>query len=524
MTNPFDREYRVLMDEVFANPHVSHFDVCLIWKSWVENKKSPILLEYLNKFIASRNRASYMGTSVEPLLLEIRALKVKPDLRTFQLLIEGLASISDIQQSIAVLSYLKETQLPVSLDFLNSLMQAYAQHNNLNGTLLIYGEIKKGTFPGISPDLVTYSTLARVFVCVGNVQTCVSVFEAMIADGLPPTSDFMNNLLKAAWERDNAQAALTLFGLFPELGLTPTVAALELLVDTLRKAGYLAEALGYFRELRNQGLPASPAVYVALLTSLNQATPLSGVAVLQEDVARCLAASPVTYAPPLAAFNSMLLALSKVNDFSTAWALYEQMQALHVTPDLLTLNSMLLANSGLPAALRVYAELKARGLQPDVSSFGALFQAAKGDVAVTQQFLHDFIPLNLQPNSAMFEALLHTSLHNAGCGPGGFFERAVLSLSRPLLPDTFWSRAGIAMAEAGNLRGLLALQAAAPLPALPTSTLESLLTAAGSRGQLTEALQAIDAWAPAAGSDYQLFGLVLLLQKTDATSFFYIIV
>lgn len=261
---------------------------------------------------------------------------------------------------------------------------------------------------GASPDCDVYTTLIRVYAALEQRSEAVAVLQRMRADQVDPTVPTYNALMAVCARATDRAGMLEHFGMIRAAGLRPTVATWNIILDyCANQQGVEIEQV--FERMRSEGIVADVISYATIIKA----------AVAKGDLARAEALLEAMIEaevePDVVVLNTMLMAYATVLRRDSAFEILRRFEARGVSGDALSysllLRNCVRGNAPEPATRAVEAMRKA-GLRPSTRVYSMLLSsyARSGWLRESLEVLQLMQAEKTRPNKYTFSALMEACI------------------------------------------------------------------------------------------------------------------
>ncbi|BBM98208.1 protein MpPPR_13 [Marchantia polymorpha subsp. ruderalis] len=152
-------------------------------------------------------------------------------------------------------------------------------------------------------------------------------------------------------------------------GMTPTILALNILIDRLCKAKKVGAALKVMRDLEGNGVAFDLVTYNSVINGLGKAGKFTEIFELLEEMEQ------KGVKPDLVTYNSIIHSLGNSNRWPEACKIFDELTHKGLTPDVVTYNSLIFGlykGGQADEAFKVFGLMALRGCPPDVVTYNSL--------------------------------------------------------------------------------------------------------------------------------------------------------
>lgn len=293
-----------------------------------------------------------------------------------------------------------------------TLMKGYMNAGRVEDVVAMLRAMRREgeTSPASRPDHVTYTTVISTLVAAGDMERARAVLEEMGQAGVAASRVTYNVLIKGYCQQLQAGKAKELLDVdMAEAGIQPDVVTYNTLIDGCVLTDDSAGAVALFNEMRERGIAPSAVSY----TTLMKAFAASGQPKLAHKVFDEMEKDP-RVAVDRAAWNMLVEAYCRLGLLESAKKVVERMKARGVQPDVATYGSLAkgIAVARRPGeALLLWEEIKEKEVDgevvealADVCVRAALFRKALEMVARMEE-------MGVEPNKAKYKRM-YVDLHS----------------------------------------------------------------------------------------------------------------
>lgn len=293
-----------------------------------------------------------------------------------------------------------------------TLMKGYMNAGRVEDVVAMLRAMRREgeTSPASRPDHVTYTTVISTLVAAGDMERARAVLEEMGQAGVAASRVTYNVLIKGYCQQLQAGKAKELLAVdMAEAGIQSDVVTYNTLIDGCVLTDDSAGAVALFNEMRERGIAPSAVSY----TTLMKAFAASGQPKLAHKVFDEMEKDP-RVAVDRAAWNMLVEAYCRLGLLESAKKVVERMKARGVQPDVATYGSLAkgIAVARRPGeALLLWEEIKEKEVDgevvealADVCVRAALFRKALEMVARMEE-------MGVEPNKAKYKRM-YVDLHS----------------------------------------------------------------------------------------------------------------
>uniref|UniRef100_A0A0E0LTG0 Pentacotripeptide-repeat region of PRORP domain-containing protein n=1 Tax=Oryza punctata TaxID=4537 RepID=A0A0E0LTG0_ORYPU len=326
---------------------------------------------------------------------------------------------SSVLEDIVVKSSEEEVPLlpkayPPNSRVYTTLMKGYMNAGRVEDVVAMLRAMRREgeTSPASRPDHVTYTTVISTLVAAGDMERARAVLEEMGQAGVAASRVTYNVLIKGYSQQLQTGKGRELLAVdMVEAGIEPDVVTYNTLIDGCVLTDDSAGAVSLFNEMRERGIAPSAVSY----TTLMKAFAASGQPKLAHKVFEEMEKDPRVVVDR-AAWNMLVEAYCRLGLLESAKKVVERMKARGVQPDVATYGSLAkgIAVARRPGeALLLWEEIKTKDKEvdgevvealADVCVRAALFRKALEMVARMEE-------MGMEPNKAKYKRM-YVDLHS----------------------------------------------------------------------------------------------------------------
>uniref|UniRef100_A0A0D9XVX9 Pentacotripeptide-repeat region of PRORP domain-containing protein n=1 Tax=Leersia perrieri TaxID=77586 RepID=A0A0D9XVX9_9ORYZ len=330
------------------------------------------------------------------------------------LLDDILLSVSSSQEEDDTPVPLLPRAYPPNSRVYTTLMKGYMNAGRVDDVLTMLRAMRREgeTSAASRPDHVTYTTVISTLAASGDMDRARAVLHEMARDGVRPSRVTYNVLIKGYCNQLQVAKARVLVAVdMADAGIKPDVVTYNTLIDGCVLTDDSAGAVALFNDMRAQGIAPSAASY----TTLMKAFAASGQPKLAHKVFDEMEKDP-RVAVDRAAWNMLVEAYCRLGLLDPAKAVVERMKARGVQPDVATYGSLAkgIAVARKPGeALLLWEEMRNKSAEvdgevlealADVCVRAALFRKALEMVAMMEE-------KGIEPNKGKYKRM-YVELHS----------------------------------------------------------------------------------------------------------------
>ncbi|KAF9350311.1 hypothetical protein BGX26_011487 [Mortierella sp. AD094] len=379
----------------------------------------------LEGFMKQKDSASAMK-----IFQEMKDQGLSPELTTFNILLRGYLANRDARAAQRVLESLLLTDIRPNIYTFNLLMSGYL---NMGEIELVNGFYKGLGEYGLVPNSKTYRILMKTHLRQGQVDQVVDLFSRLKDSPqteLHPGPEDYCVLMQALVAHGRMPDALRILRELTEAANVPlTTQIYNVFLTQYARGGQIEKARRVLDRIISEKLPLVDGSFNPLIRAYLEQEDYDKV----EEIAELMKRHGIL--PSKATFNIMINSTKNSGNLPGAMALYERMIVEGVEPDVWTYNTLLdiligrlapvqdsYRNKGylrevtdeqfqeyVPRIEKLLLEMKARGVKPDVVTYGKLIHqyVLLRDIEQAEMLLHEMVKSGISPNGFALNTLMN---------------------------------------------------------------------------------------------------------------------
>ncbi|KAK8946985.1 Pentatricopeptide repeat-containing protein [Platanthera zijinensis] len=293
--------------------------------------------------------------------------------------------------------------MPDSSDY-NALIDTISKSKNVARAEEILRDLMRRM--KFSPDLKTYTILIEGWGREKNLTKMKEIRDEMGEEQLQPDVVTYSILLNAFFKSGDCDEALKIFQHMKEKGCKPTPHIYCTLINGLGSGKRLEEALKFFELSKSDGLPAEAPTYNAVVGSYCRSSRFEDAFRAVDEMRR------LRVGPNARTFDIILHYLVRSGRVEEAYAVFRSMSG-DCEPQLNTYTmmvGMLCAEERLDLAVRVWREMKEKGVLPCMHMFSALINGLCCENRVDEacEYFQEMLDKGIRPPGQLFSKLKET--------------------------------------------------------------------------------------------------------------------
>lgn len=235
----------------------------------------------------------------------LKTYGAKPDLFTFNILIRGFCMNSKVDEAFRMFREMEKFECKPDLITYNTIVDGLCRAGKVNiARNVVNGMQKKGK--NLRPNVVTYTTLIRVYCGKQKIKETLEVFREMVGRGIKPNQITCNTIIQGLCESrkldmikeiiDECQRA--------SVGFVPDTCTFNTIMSAHCSRGNLDEALKVFEKMKELNVERDSATYSILTRNLcNQGNLEKAEELLDEVLAKGILLRDDDSTPLAASYN-----------------------------------------------------------------------------------------------------------------------------------------------------------------------------------------------------------------------------
>lgn len=185
-------------------------------------------------------------------------------------LIKGFSKSLELDQALKVFEIMrKDSEIQPNNITFNSLIDCCVRCTDIPQAEAIFDDMKQS---GVSPDLITYSTMIKGYCKIGKIENALVTLNEMDSSGrIKPDEVLYNSLLDGCCKANELDLAHKVYLNMIALGISPSNVTYSILVKIYGKERNLNKALGVLDQMKENGVKPGLIVYTCLLQTCMKA-------------------------------------------------------------------------------------------------------------------------------------------------------------------------------------------------------------------------------------------------------------
>ncbi|KAG0209139.1 hypothetical protein BGX28_010518 [Mortierella sp. GBA30] len=418
----------------------------------------------LMSVLAHANQTEEMLKCLEE-LKSARSDILRPTVKAYDTVLELFMKNKDTVSAMRTFQEMQDQGLEPHLTTFNILLRGHLENRDALSTQRVFESL---LLTDIRPDIYTFNLLMSGYLNMGEIELVNGFYKSLGEYGLVPNAKTYRILMKSHLRQGQATQAINLFCRLKESSqaeLQPGPEDYRVLIQVFASQGRMPDALRVLREMTETAkVPVTTSIYNVFLTQYardgeiekarrildkiiaeklpladGSINPLIRTYLAQKDLDKVGEMTELMnqygILPSRTTFNIMIDSTKASGNLEGAMRLYERMGAEGVEPDVWTYNTLLDLLVGklspaqdnvkrkgdasavtedqiaeyVPKIETLLQEMKARGIKPDVVTYGKLIQqyVVLGDIEQAETLFHEMVKSGISPNAHVFNMLMN---------------------------------------------------------------------------------------------------------------------
>lgn len=268
---------------------------------------------------------------IKRLLDEMKSDGCHPTVVTYNRLIHAYGRANYISEAIQVFHQMQELGYEPDRVTYCTLIDIHAKAGFLEVALDLYRNMQE---VGLSPDTFTYSAMVNCLGKAGHLSAAYNLFCEMIEHGCVPNLVTYNIMIALQAKARNYPSAVKLYRDMQAAGFRPDKITYSIVMEVLGHCGHLDEAENVFVEMQRDWVPDEP-VYGLMVDMWGKAGNVEKARVWFQSML------DAGLRPNVPTCNSLLSAFLKMQRYSDAHDVLENMIGMELAPSLQTYTLLL---------------------------------------------------------------------------------------------------------------------------------------------------------------------------------------
>ncbi|KAK2445212.1 Pentatricopeptide repeat (PPR) superfamily protein [Trifolium repens] len=253
----------------------------------------------------------------------------------------------------------------------NSLVeQLIKAEKDINKAVVMFDSATDDYKNGFRHDHKTYGAMICRLVSVNQFRPAEGMLERMKEEDCEVTEDIFLTICRGYGRVHRPLDAIRVFHKMEKFQLSPTQKSYLTIFDILVEENYVKRAIGFYKEMREKGIPSSVVSLNILIKALckNKETVESAFRIFREMPNRGCQPDSYTY-------GTLINGLCKLGQISQAKELLDEMEEKGLLPSVVSYTSLihgLCQSNNLDGAIELLEEMIRNGIEPNVFTYSSL--------------------------------------------------------------------------------------------------------------------------------------------------------
>lgn len=171
-----------------------------------------------------------------------------PSMTVLNRIIFAFAECRQIDQALLIFGHIKSLECKPDLITFNIILDMLGCTGRVDDMLHEFASMKEA---GISPDVISYNTLLNSLRKVGRIDMCAVYFKEMVNNGIVPDLLTYTAMIESSGRSGNIEESLRLFGEMKARQIRPSIYIYRSLINNLKKMGKLDMAMTLLEEMNS---------------------------------------------------------------------------------------------------------------------------------------------------------------------------------------------------------------------------------------------------------------------------------
>ncbi|KAF9955691.1 hypothetical protein BGZ72_003485 [Mortierella alpina] len=418
----------------------------------------------LMSVLSHANQAEELLKCLEE-LKSSRSNLLQPTTKAYDTVLELFMRNKETVSAMGIFHEMQKQGLAPQLTTFNILLRGHLENRDTLSAQRVFESL---LLTDIRPDIYTFNLLMSGYLNMGEIELVNGFYKSLGEYGLVPNAKTYRILMKSHLRQGQADEAIDLFCRLKEstqAELQPGTEDYRVLIQVLASDGRMSDALRVLREMTETAkVPVTTSIYNVFLTHYardgqiekarrildriiseklplvdGSINPLIRTYLEQKDLEKVGEMTELMnqygVLPSRTTFNIMIDSTKSSGNLEGAMKLYGRMTAEGVEPDVWTFNTLLDLLVGklspaqdnvkwkadstavtkdqiaeyVPKIETLLQDMKAKGIKPDVVTYGKLIQqyVILRDVEQAEMLFHEMVKSGISPNAHVFNMLMN---------------------------------------------------------------------------------------------------------------------
>ncbi|XP_027338626.1 pentatricopeptide repeat-containing protein At5g46100 [Abrus precatorius] len=278
---------------------------------------------------------------------------------------------------------------------------------DVHKALLLFDSATAEYSNGFRHDHKTFGLMISRLVTVNQFRSAEGMLERMKQENCMVTEDIFLTICRGYGRVHRPLDAIRVFHKMEDFQLNPTQKAYFTILDILVEENHVKRAVGFYKEMREMGIPPSVVSLNILIKALckNKETVDSALRMFREMPNRgCL---PDSYT-----YGTLINGLCRLGRITEAEELFKEMEQKGFSASVVTYTSLIhgmCQSNNLDEAIRLLEEMKKNGIEPNVFTYSSLMDGLckGGHSSQAMELLEVMVRKHHLPNMVTYSTLIN---------------------------------------------------------------------------------------------------------------------
>lgn len=260
---------------------------------------------------------------------------------------------------------------------------------------------------GFRHDHKTFGLMISRLVAVNQFRSAEGMLERMKQENCGVTEDIFLTICRGYGRVHRPLDAIRVFHKMEDFQLRPTQKTYLTIFDILVEENHVKRAIGFYREMREMGIPPSVVSLNILIKALckNEETIDAAFQIFREMPNRECQPDSYTY-------GTLINGLCRLGKISQAKELFEEMEEKGLSPSVVTYTSLIhgmCQSNNLDGAIKLLEEMTRNGIEPNVFTYSSLMDGLckGGHSSQAMELLEMMVRRHHLPNMVTYGTLIN---------------------------------------------------------------------------------------------------------------------
>ncbi|KAK7302838.1 hypothetical protein RJT34_13735 [Clitoria ternatea] len=289
----------------------------------------------------------------------------------------------------------------------NSLVaQLIQSEKDIHKAVLMFDSATAEYGNGFCHDQKTFGLIISRLVTANQFRSAEGILQRMKLENCKVTEDIILSICRGYGRVHRPLDAIRVFHKMEDFQLSPTQKAYLTILDILVEENHVKRAIGFYKEMREMGIPPSVVSLNILIKALckNKETVDSALKIFHEMPNRgCL---PDSYT-----YGTLINGLCRLGRIGEAKELFEEMGQKGISASVVTYSSLIhgmCQSDNLDEAISLLEEMKRNGIEPNVFTYSSLIDGLCKNAHSSQamELLEVMVRKHCLPNMVTYSSLI----------------------------------------------------------------------------------------------------------------------